>query len=67
MTAYMNGAATRTKSMTRRRSLLCALVAVVVALAGIWLLWPRTALTRETEAAIQTMSSSGPPSTSMCW
>jgi outer membrane protein assembly factor BamE (lipoprotein component of BamABCDE complex) len=40
--------------MTRRRLLLFALIAVAVVLAvGVWLLWPRTAITRENAAKIQ--------------
>jgi hypothetical protein len=39
--------------MTRRRFLFLSLAAVVVVLAVAWLLWPRTAITRENAAKIQ--------------
>jgi hypothetical protein len=40
--------------MNRRRSLVLSLAVVVVGLsAGVWLLWPRTAITRENAARIQ--------------
>jgi hypothetical protein len=39
--------------MTRRRLLLFGLLATIAILATVWLLWPRTAITRENAAKIQ--------------